>query len=537
MHLFILIVLIACSLAAAPASQPASVPLKVEQWGRFEVALPGPREGNPFLDVELSATFTWNEIARTVRGFYDGDGVYRIRFMPPAVGVWRFVTRSNRAELNGRAGELTVTAPSPGNHGPVRVAGRYHFAYADGTAFVPIGTTCYAWVHQPEALEQRTLATLKASPFNKVRMCVFPTAYKKGGDEPPRFPFERSADGAFDHARFNVAFFRHLEQRIAQLGELGVEADVILFHPYDKGTMGFDRMPAGDDDRYVHYLVARLSAYRNVWWSMANEFDLMHEKHDVDFDRLFQILQADDPADHLRSIHFSARMYDSSKPWITHLSVQNGAAVDDFGRASLYRDVAGKPVIYDEARYEGNIERRWGQLSAEQMVEHCWLGTIGGTFVGHGEVLRDQSGESWTSRGGELRGQSAARIAFLKSILTEAPPVSPIDRFYETHVGGRAGEFYLVYFGSERPAEWAFQLPRIGLEEGMTFRVDVLDTWNMTSTPVEGPAVRLVKQGMYAFAAEGERKIALPGRPWMALRIVRVGAAPTTAVAPVNEAE
>ena len=57
-------------------------------------------------------------------------------------------------------------APSPqanaarDAHGPVRVADTFHFAYADGTRMRPIGTTAYAWTHQGDELEQRTLATL-----------------------------------------------------------------------------------------------------------------------------------------------------------------------------------------------------------------------------------------------------------------------------------------------------------------------------------------------------------------------------------------
>ena len=71
-----------------------------------------------------------------------------------------------------------------------------------------------------------------------------------------------------------------MEQRIAQLRDLGIEADVIIFHPYDEGHWGFDRMPADADDRYLRYLVSRLAAFRNVWWSLANEYDFMKEKQE-----------------------------------------------------------------------------------------------------------------------------------------------------------------------------------------------------------------------------------------------------------------
>ena len=59
---------------------------------------------------------------------------------------------------------------------------------------------------------------------------------------------------------------------------MGIQADVILFHPYDAGHWGFDNMGAENDDRYLRYMIARLGAYRNVWWSLANEWDYFTPK-------------------------------------------------------------------------------------------------------------------------------------------------------------------------------------------------------------------------------------------------------------------
>jgi hypothetical protein len=162
-----------CALSAA-AVVPAPPPASVEQWDVFEFTLPGPAEGNPFVEVELTARFTQGERTLTARGFYDGDGVYKVRFMPEAVGVWNYTTESNRSELQNKTGAFTATAPSKGNHGPVHVHKTFHFAYADGTPFRELGTTCYAWTHQGNELEERTLKTLASAPFNKIRFCVFP---------------------------------------------------------------------------------------------------------------------------------------------------------------------------------------------------------------------------------------------------------------------------------------------------------------------------------------------------------------------------
>lgn len=91
--------------------------------------------------------------------------------------------------------------------GQVRVADTYHFAYADGTPYRELGTTSYAWQHQPEARCTQTLRTLPASPFNKIRMAVFPNA---SVHTEPLFPFER-LNGTWTY-EINPAFFQNLDR-------------------------------------------------------------------------------------------------------------------------------------------------------------------------------------------------------------------------------------------------------------------------------------------------------------------------------------
>jgi hypothetical protein len=142
----------------------------VERWGVFEAEFRGPSEGNPFVEVELSAVFSHGGRDIRAPGFYDGGGVYRIRFMPDEVGEWTYTTESNRSELSGKTGSFNCAKPRAGNRGPVGVRDTFHFAYADGTPFFPFGTTAYAWIHQGDELEAQTLATLKTAGFNKIRM-------------------------------------------------------------------------------------------------------------------------------------------------------------------------------------------------------------------------------------------------------------------------------------------------------------------------------------------------------------------------------
>ena len=466
----------------------------VERWGRFEISLPGPSTGNPFLDVRFGASFRYEHRTVEVTGFYDGGGTYRARFMPDEIGNWTYTTFSNVPALDGKTGTFTVTAPSTNNHGPVRVRYATHFGYEDGKPYVPLGTTAYAWTHQGDGLEEETLSTLRSAPFNKIRMCVFPKSYAYNANEPVYYPFPRDAAGRNDVTQFNPEFFRHLEKRVADLEAIGIEADLILFHPYDR--WGYANLPPEVNDRYLRYVVARLAAYRNVWWSVANEWDLVKSKSLADWDHFFQIIQESDPYQHLRSIHYSNVMYDDSKPWVTHVSLQSSDLEKAFKYVAEYR----KPVIYDECKYEGNIPKRWGNISAQEMVRRFWLGTVSGAYVGHGETYLDPNDILWWSKGGVLHGESPARIEFLRKILADAPPEG-LNNLSTYYLGaGQPGRYYLFYFDVNQPAEYEFDLA-----PGATYRADIIDPWEMTTTPVAGQF-------------SGKCTLKLPGRPYLAVR-------------------
>ena len=79
---------------------------QVRQWDRFELALKHTYAGNSFLNVNLTATFSSNDTAYTVAGFYDGDNIFKIRFMPEKIGTWNYVTKSNISQLNNKKGSF-----------------------------------------------------------------------------------------------------------------------------------------------------------------------------------------------------------------------------------------------------------------------------------------------------------------------------------------------------------------------------------------------------------------------------------------------
>ena len=134
--------------------------MTVERWDALEIVLQGPAEGNPFVEQWLQGTFAGKNETVTVDGFYDGDGVYKVRFMPSFTGEYRYETTGSFPQAC-TAGSFTVTPAGEGNHGPV-AGGARRTTSPTRTArpYYSVGTTCYAWPHQPEDVIDQTLKEL-----------------------------------------------------------------------------------------------------------------------------------------------------------------------------------------------------------------------------------------------------------------------------------------------------------------------------------------------------------------------------------------
>jgi hypothetical protein len=496
----------------------------VEKWDMFEAAFAGPSEGNPYLDVSFDAVFHHKAREIRVPGFYDGDGTYRLRFMPETEGEWTFTTRSETPALDGKTGSFACTAPSEGNHGPVRVRNDFHFAYADGTPFLSFGTTCYAWTHQPPDMQEQTLRSMAETGFNKVRMGVFPKDYPYNVDEPLHDVYEE-VDGKRDFDRPNFEAFRHFEAQIDRLRDMGVEADVIMFHPYDR--WGYSSMSEAQDYRYVAYIAARFGAYRNLWWALANEYDFLIDTKPMErWDRFFQILEEEDPYRHLKSIHNGDvnANYDHRKPWVTHTCIQNW----DVKRTQEWRRTWGKPVVNDEPEYEGNLVQCWGNISAEELVHRFWTTMMRGGYAGHGETYVDAEDAIWWAKGGVLHGEAWKRLKWMRALLEEdvtsgLEPISHESRFPWSRISGaRDGDVTYIYFGEHQPVIWANGLP----EKDGDYELDLIDVQAMTVTPLEkvpAPENHPIRHGEIVTRASPDAAFAveLPGRPYLAIRCRR----------------
>lgn len=492
----------------------------VERWGVFEFSYSDEIDGNPFTDYSVKGFFKSENETQNVNGFYDGDGTYRVRFMPKFEGIYSFTITGNSNVIF--SGSFKVIPPAADNHGPVLVSDTFNFSYSDGTPYYCVGTTCYVWHLQSDILITQTLNSLRNSPFNKLRFCIFPKHYDYNLSEPRSYPYEGTpvdssgitkenfqkytnnfTGNSWNFTLFNTDYFRHLDYCIFELQKLGIEADLILMHPYDR--WGFSNMGRNNDRLYIEYITARFSAFRNVWWALANEYDLMPYKNTDDWEFLAEMLVKNDPYNHLRSIHNCIGFYDHSRPWITHCSIQRQDLYKSSELTCDWRNQYQKPIVLDEIAYEGNISHGWGNISAKELVRRFWEAACRGGYAGHGETYLNKNDILWWSHGGILHGESPERIAFLKDLFSQLPDkkVIPTPALWDEICCTSTDGFIRIYYYSfMQPSSREYHF-----DDCSDYTVDIIDTWNMTITPA----------GTY----QGRFIINLPGRQFMAVRITK----------------
>lgn len=514
----------------------------MRQYETFELVFSGEPLTESWAQIDLTATFSCGNTVRTVPGFYDGEGRYIVRFLPEQAGIWHWKVRG-RIQAEGE--EVCDVAHK--GRGLIRAVDT-HFEYEDGALFIPFGTTVYALAHQDDDLVEQTLETLKTAPFNKLRLCVFPKHYDYNHNEPSCYAFERKDDHTWDTGKPSIAFWHRFESILDRIGEIGIQADLILFHPYDR--WGFAHMPREDNLRYLDYLLRRLAAKPYIWWSLANEYDLnMDAKSLADWEEIEAYVANNDPYRHLLSNHNCMQFWDFSRPGVTHASIQTKALTEIPRWIREYR----KPVVIDECCYEGNLKHLWGSISGREMTRRFWRCYASGGYCTHGETFLSADDILWWARGGRLRGESPRRIAFLREIMEGLPgPLTPsnagmldlcqmdkqdfqaaladlpddtrafltlfADSIHRMDVQNRslhlAGEHtwearcgeeaYLTYCDLQCYGEQTLKLP-----EDKMYRVELVDTWEMTRT-------------VLCETASGDTTLTLPGREGMAIIATRI---------------
>ncbi len=347
----------------------------------YEIALHASNIGvNPYLNgPEVTVTFTGfsgkaagKSIA--VKGFWDGDSTYRVRFAPTAMGGWIWSSTSNNVGLNNKSGGFTCEGILPEQHvswhGHVHEsqAFPYTFAHDDGTPFFLLGDTQWSFgnsaITWPEEF-QAYINARAAQGFNYVHGVVYQT-----------FPTGRSQNEggeAFlnnDVNQLDPGFWRALDRRIAYMNENGIVAGMMLAWA-NNAWRNFST--TAQVERFVQYLVNRYAAY-NVFWITAGEYEEMSPPGGHTY--VGELLFARDPYRHPITTHTVKTSADDfgNATWHTTIYQQT----DDIALVSQDR-IYNKPVINSEFGYEGD-------QSSEEVRRDAWEIVMRGGFLVYGDT-------------------------------------------------------------------------------------------------------------------------------------------------------
>lgn len=332
-------------------------------------------------------------------------------------------------------------------------------AIIDGMA-----TTALGWHLHGDKRRAQTLATLESSPFDRVRMAALASRC--------------SLDS--------------LEERVAELGTIGVTAELVLLHPGEGVT---DVESAA---RYVAEVVPRLAAHPDVWWSLTADPSAFPGLSEHDWVRLADLVAEEDPGHHPLSITVDAGSPLLWRRSFTHGSVRARSPRDAWMRTREHH----KPVRMDMCGYEGDAADPWLSLTAEEVVNLAWDGAVRRRIVTHGESYPDDQGLTWSADGGTLVGGAVQRLDLLRQVLATTPAEARY-RDRDAPLLEVPGEFYLEFCGEHRFPQREYDVP------AGRYEVEVIDTWEMTVT----------RCGVQ----EGETvTVSLPGTVGQAIRLRRL---------------
>ena len=336
----------------------------MKQYEMIELSFFGQAPKGSHVDIDLSVVITCGSDTKTVKGFYAGNCQYKVRFLPEKAGIYTYHIHGC-INVNGT---LDVAPADGAHHGVVKTEGT-RFVYADGKAYHPFGTTIYELIFQKDDIIRSTMNSLSKSPFNKVRMFVFPSHSEWDTSEPECFPFVKDHEGNWDVHHPCFEFWDALERYLMELDALQIQSDLILFHSYDR--WGFNTMTQEQNLVYLDYLLRRLSALPNMWWSLANEYELTPKTMEQ-WEQIECFVADNDPYHHPLSCHNVFRLWDFTRSNVTHASIQSKM----FAKLNLWRKQYQKPIILDECAYEGNLSQIWGCISGREMTSRFWRACV-----------------------------------------------------------------------------------------------------------------------------------------------------------------
>lgn len=257
-----------------PATQAHQ--FNVPKWEVHEFSLTGNANvSNPFCNAALVGEFK-SPSGRSIvlDGFHNGGDSWKLRFTPDEEGEWTYLLRGEGVSIFHR-GRFHCTPPI--SRGPIRIHpdNPYAFAYADGSAFFPMGDTCYGLYDDSPVTPELRNAYLKlrrSQKFNFVRMQIRQSRNRADKDL-AFWPWGGTPSNP-DLTRINPVFFQGLDAVMSQLRKEGMNVELILLNFYRSPMNDPSLWTNAHERRWLRYVIARYGGFDNIFlWTISNEYE------------------------------------------------------------------------------------------------------------------------------------------------------------------------------------------------------------------------------------------------------------------------
>lgn len=345
------------------------------------------RHDNPFF-VPFEAEVTGPKGEKMViPGFYDGNGVWKIRFSPTSKGDWTLRTSSTDSQLDGKSASIrSVGRKNPNNRGALKVdpAHPRHFIFEDGSRFFLMGYEC-DWLWALDMFNPKLptingfLSKLSNYGFNYMLLNVYAhdTNFRSGTTElrdygpPPMFAWKGTNEEPV-HDRLNLPFWQHYDRVMQTMLDHGFIAHIMI--TVTNKRVNWPERLSPEDDLYFRTVIARYGAFPNVVWDFSKEsFKVRETDYKV---KRVKFIHDTDPYNRLITLHDDMSAYESGVHGdrLDYLSDQNHRNLHE--TILKQREIKEWPVVNQEFGYEEPEDGRdWPYpkvIGAEEKIQRAW---------------------------------------------------------------------------------------------------------------------------------------------------------------------
>ncbi|MCS7181024.1 MAG: DUF4038 domain-containing protein, partial [bacterium] len=231
---------------------------------------------NPIWDVNVKVNFlSPSGKKHIVEGFWDGGKIWKVRFSPDELGVWKWELENSNF-TNEKSGSFICTEYKGTNplylHGPVKLSqNRKFFTHSDGTPFFYLADTAWNGVLKAKLNDWKYyLQTRKEQGFTAIQFVS--TNWRAFLED----EYGETAYTGKEQIQINPEFFKRLDPKVEMINMYGLVAVPVILWALGLPSPG---VIFSEDNliKLARYIVARWGAYQ-VIWILGGDGDYKGEK-------------------------------------------------------------------------------------------------------------------------------------------------------------------------------------------------------------------------------------------------------------------